>query len=190
MKLRWIGVALAAAMVLAACGQDTDTGPAPDDRHNDADESYVQVALGQVGSLSSLADLVDSHTNNDDVTDMAAAFTAELADAHDLLAQLEDDWDLPELVYDDAPVAATLPEQEPDPVWEFLEESYGDWFDAAWVGAAINQLESARSSAEKVLDDGRHDELADLAARIDDLADEWLDELLAIQEDLPVRYTD
>ena len=188
-RLAAVAVVAVLATTLVACGDDEvcsrpdgagcypDPDPSGDDDRNEADEQYVQLSGASIGGLRQAADLALETSDSAEVLDLASDLVAELTDVADQLATFEEEWDLPQIVYDSA---AILPHQDPNPSWQRLEDLEGAEFDALWAQLVAESLESVESSASTVVARGSNTELQELAEDlVDDCAD-WIDEVEAL----------
>ena len=166
-----LGVVLAALLV--GCGSDDDPRPTPGGR-NEADEIFVEVAGGNIGTLRQILGLAEEQAGSDKVIDLAEELEAALGEVREQLQAWEDDWDLPQEIYGAVP---ELPQQDKSEDWKELEALEGEEFDALWLEVVSSSLEAAQSSAETVIERGQDRDVRELAERlVQDCAD-WIAEL-------------
>ncbi len=160
----------------AGCHPDPD--PSGGDDPNEADEQYVQISGDSIGGLRRAADLALETSDSVEVLDLAADLAAELTDVADQLATFEEEWDLPEIVYDSA---VSLPQQDPNPSWQRLEDLDGAEFDALWAQLVAESLDSVASSAKTVVARGSNAALQELAEDLAEDCADWTDAVEALE---------
>ena len=176
--MRTLGALVGAALslTLVACGSDDAPdpgGPGQGDRNN-ADELFVEVAAGTIGTLRQILALAEERSGSAAVADLGEEIDEALGEVREQLEAWEDDWDLPDEVYGAAP---GLAQQEQSEDWKRLQELEGPEFDALWVNVVAESLAAVQGSADTVVERGGDADVRELA---EDLATDcagWIDEL-------------
>ncbi len=181
--MRTLGALVAAALTLTlvACGSDDapgPDGPGQGDRNN-ADELFVEVASGSIGTLRQILALAEERSGSAEVADLGEEIDAALGEVREQLEAWEDDWDLPEEVYGAAP---GLAQQEQSEDWKRLQELEGPEFDALWVNVVAESLAAVQGSADTVVERGDDADVRELAEGVATDCDGWIDELRDVTE--------
>ena len=176
-------VVAALALTLVACGSDDDTPPGggggPAGGPNQADELFVEVASGSIGTLRQILALAEERSGSAEVADLGEEIDAALGEVREQLEAWEDDWDLPEEVYGAAP---GLAQQEQSEDWKRLQELEGPEFDALWVNVVAESLAAVQGSADTVVERGDDADVRELAEGLATDCDGWIDELRDVTE--------
>lgn len=181
------------ATTLGACGDDEVCSPPDGDAcfpdpdpsgdggadRNEADEVFVQVAAGSIGTLRQIVALAEEQSGSAEVADLGEEIDEALGEVREQLEAWEDDWDLPEEIYGAVP---ELPQQEQSEDWQRLEELDGEEFDDLWVNVVAESLAAVQGSADAVVERGEDAEVRELAEDLVNDCAGWIDELEGLRD--------
>ncbi|TXL56553.1 DUF305 domain-containing protein [Aeromicrobium terrae] len=152
--MRLLAPLLAAVLLLAGCGGDTD--------HNEADIDFAQQMVPHHEQALAMADLVDDAGASAEVRDLAAQVAKNQRPEIRTLKAWLDDWDPP-----DPPGHGMAHMREDSMMSDFrmnqLAAATGTEFDRLWLKSMIQHHEGAVTMAEREMRDGENSEAIDLA---------------------------
>ncbi|WP_229052870.1 DUF4142 domain-containing protein [Aeromicrobium sp. Leaf350] len=170
-------VGLALSLTLVACGAEDGDPDGPPHAGADrikADEIYVGITSGTLGTLRQIAELADDSAGSVELQRLASEIVEELGDVRDELAAYAEEWELRPTM---SSTVLTSSSQDRSDDWQRLEELEGAEFDVLWIDVVAGSLEAIASSAETVIDVGENVGLRELATGLLDTCEAWIDDL-------------
>lgn len=189
-------VALASALSLTACGDDSEptsasssASPEQEQAHNAADVAFLTEMIPHHGQALEMAELALEKAQNAEVKELATA----IRDAQDpeiqAMSERLEAWEepVPEATgsaahsgHDMSSGGMMTPEEMAE-----LEAAEGAAFDRMWTEMMIRHHEGAVEMSESVLSEGEADEVATLAEQIRDAQTEEIATMQSLLEALP-----
>lgn len=167
------------SLLSSGCGPDrVEIAP------NEADERFVMDRALSIGEVGQLAVLAVEESGDDELVALAEAYGVETGDLLDAFGRFERKWDLPETVYEDAPVGIDLREYAGDDDYAVLEDLSGTEFDESWIEVMLGRADDQIDVTEDLLQEGDHLGLRSAAERWISANEALLDGLQDLQRDL------
>jgi uncharacterized protein (DUF305 family) len=189
------GLALTAAVGLAACGNDDDTN---DDAtngdataHSVADVEFAQGMIPHHVQAVDMSALVPERSDMPEVLALAEEIQAAQQPEIDQMTQMLENWgeDVPDADGDDPHAghgeSDDMAGMMSDDDMADLEAASGSEFDRMWLTMMIEHHEGAISMSESVLADGTDSEVEELAAEIIEVQQEEIDVMRDLLEEVP-----
>jgi uncharacterized protein (DUF305 family) len=152
--MRLLAPLLAAVLLLAGCGGDTD--------HNESDIDFAQQMVPHHEQALEMVGLVDDAGASDEVRDLAQQIAEAQRPEIRTLKTWLDEWDAP-----DPPGHGMVGMREDSMMSDFrmnqLAAASGPTFDRLWLKSMIQHHEGAVTMAEREMRDGENSEAIDLA---------------------------